>query len=97
MSLQNDKVNFNQFSIIMARMKKHLSKKMHLSEDNLAKAWKILSKTESKISEKQLSFNLSGISNLFTMSEELPKPKTKPNKPFKPTHQPTHPKHKIKK
>ena len=68
MNLHNDKLNFNQFSAIMGKIKKYLNKKVNLSEENLIKAWKVISKAENKITEKHLSFSLGTMSGLFTMS-----------------------------
>lgn len=56
-------------------MKRHFNKRMNFTEEALVKMWKIISKNESKISEKQLSFSIFNISNILTSSEELQKPR----------------------
>jgi hypothetical protein len=50
MNLKDNKMNFNQFAIVLNKMKKYLGKRVNLSEDNLIKAWKVVSKTEQKVS-----------------------------------------------
>lgn len=45
MCFKDNKVNFNQFVMVINKMKKYLGKRVNLSEDNLMKAWKVVSKT----------------------------------------------------